>query len=230
MSFVDGRHELRDGRTLAWREWGRVDGTAVLRLQGTPGSRLSRYAHPELWERLGLRVIMADRPGFGESSRLPGRGVVAVADDLVELLDHLNLERVPVIGQSGGGPHVLALCVRHPERVRWASVVVGAAPYKDEDVPLLVGINRDAYERMRSGGWEALYALLAEQRDALIADPLAGFRAAMAGAPESDQMVMRDPAWQMAFAEGLTEALRRGAEGWTDEGMALLTIGTFRPT
>lgn len=227
--LADQHLELRDGRALAWREWGQSDGTPVLRLQGTPGSRLSRYAHPELWERLGLRVIMADRPGFGESSRLPGRGLVAVAEDLVELLDHMELERVPVIGQSGGGPHVLALVARHPERVRCASIVVGAAPLKDEDVPLLVGINREAYQRKRSGGWDALYALLVDQREKLIADPLAGFKAAMTGAPESDQVIMRDPAWQTAFAEGVTEALRPGAEGWADEGMALFTDWDFSP-
>lgn len=226
---MEERLELRDGRTLAWREWGRPDGTAILRLQGTPGSRLSRYAHPEVWERLGLRVIMADRPGYGESSRLPGRGVVAVADDLVELLNHLGLERVPIVGQSGGGPHVLALCARHPDRIRCASVVVGAAPLSDEDASSLVGLNREAYWRMRSGGWESLYELLTETRKALLDDPLAGFVAANQGAPESDQKVMRDPAWQTAMAEGLREGLRPGAEGWTDEAMAILADWDFAP-
>jgi pimeloyl-ACP methyl ester carboxylesterase len=87
---VDGRLTLRDGRTLAWHEWGAPDGIPVLRLQGTPNSRFAR--HP-IWERLGVRVIMADRPGYGASTRMPGRGLALVADDLVELLDHLGLDR-----------------------------------------------------------------------------------------------------------------------------------------
>jgi pimeloyl-ACP methyl ester carboxylesterase len=87
---VDGRLTLRDGRTLAWHEWGAPDGTPVLRLQGTPNSRFAR--HP-ISERLGVRVIMADRPGYGASTRMPGRGLALVADDLVELLDHLGLDR-----------------------------------------------------------------------------------------------------------------------------------------
>lgn len=143
---------MRDGRTLAWHEWGARDGTPLLRLQGTPGSRLSRYPRLSLWERLGLRVIMADRPGYGASTRLPGRGLAVVADDLVELLDHLALARVPLMGGSGGGPHVLAMCARHPERVRAATVVVGAVPFEDDDVPLLVGLNAEAYGRIRDGG------------------------------------------------------------------------------
>src|SRR4051812_9371985 len=102
---MDATLPLRDGRALAWHAWGVPDGVPVLRLQGTPGSRLSRYPRPELWERLGVRVIMADRPGFGGSTRAPGHGLLDVADDLVELLNRLRLERVPVIGGSGGGGH-----------------------------------------------------------------------------------------------------------------------------
>ena len=62
----DARLTLRDGRTLAYHEWGVPDGVPVLRLQGTPGSRFSRYPKPEVWQRLGVRMIMADRPGYAE--------------------------------------------------------------------------------------------------------------------------------------------------------------------
>jgi pimeloyl-ACP methyl ester carboxylesterase len=108
---VDARLTLRDGRILAWHDWGVPDGSPLLRLQGTPGSRMWHEGRPALWEQFGLRVIMADRPGFGASTRRPGRGVADVADDLVQLLDHLGLERVPVMAVSGGWPH-LARCAR----------------------------------------------------------------------------------------------------------------------
>jgi pimeloyl-ACP methyl ester carboxylesterase len=218
---VDGRLTLRDGRTLAWHEWGVPDGIVVLRLQGTPGSRFSRHAKPEVWERLGVRVIVADRPGYGASTRMPGRGLASVADDLVELLDHLGLDRVPVIGVSGGGPHVLALGARHPERISAATVVVGGAPLTDAEIPLLVGINAEGDRRIRDGGWEALYPMLCELREKMLADPLAGFRAALSDAPPEDQAVMSEPAWQQTLRQSLTESLRAGAEGWCDEALAL---------
>ena len=96
-------------------------------------------------------------------------------------------------------------------------------------VPLLVGLNAEAYGRIRDGGWDALYPLLAEHRDALLADPISAFRAAMAGAPESDREIMADPAWQRAFAQGASEALRPGAEGWTDETTAIFTAWDIDP-
>jgi pimeloyl-ACP methyl ester carboxylesterase len=214
---VDGRLTLRDGRTLAWHEWGVPDGIPVLRLQGTPGSRFAR--HP-IWERLGVRVIMADRPGFGASTRLPGRGLASVADDTVELLDHLGLDRLPVIGISGGGPHVLALGARHPGRVSAATVVAGAAPLIDAEIRLLIGINAEAERCARTGGWEALYPFLAELREKWLADPLAGTREALRDAPPEDQAVMSDPDWQQTLERNLTESLRAGAEGWCDECFA----------
>jgi pimeloyl-ACP methyl ester carboxylesterase len=209
---------LRDGRTLAWHEWGVPDGIPVLRLQGTPNSRFAR--HPT-WERLGVRVIMADRPGYGASTRMPGRGLASVADDLVELLDHLGLDRVPVSGQSGGGPHVLALGARHPGRISAATVVAGTAPLTDADIPLLSGVNAEAERRFRDGGWDAVYPLLHELREKWLADPLADFRAAYSDAPPEDQAVMSDPAFQRTLTQDVTEALRPGAQGWCDECVAM---------
>jgi pimeloyl-ACP methyl ester carboxylesterase len=218
---VDGRLTLRDGRTLAWHEWGVPDGIPVLRLQGTPGSRFSRYPRPEVWERLGVRVVMADRPGFGASTRMPGRGLASVADDLAELLDHLGLDRVPVIGISGGGPHVLALGARHPRRISAATVAAGAAPLTDADVPLLVGANAEGYRRTREGGWDALYPMLCEARETVLADPLAGLRAVLNDAPAEDHAVMSDPDFQQTLERNQTESMRPGAEGWCDECFAM---------
>jgi pimeloyl-ACP methyl ester carboxylesterase len=225
----EGRLTLRDGRTLAWREYGPPDGTPMLRFQGTPGSRYSRYPHEESYDRLGVRVLVFDRPGYGASTRLPGRGVAVVADDAAELLDHLGLETVHASGGSGGGPHVLAFSGRHPERVRAATVVVGAAPLEEEDLGGLIEINRDAWYAARRG-WEAMHRLLAPRRNEILADPLAGFRSHMKVAPASDKAVMEDPDWQRVFVEDATEALRPSAEGWADEAMALTLPWDFDPS
>ena len=141
-------------------------------------------------------------------------------DDAVELLDHLGYDVVHAIGGSGGGPHVLAFAARHPERVRAVSVVVGAAPLEEEDVRGLIEINRQGWYAAQEG-WDAVHDLLVPIRDAVLADPLAGFRGLMESAPPGDQAVMDDPAWQRVFVEDVTEALRPGAEGWADEAIAL---------
>ena len=216
----DGRLVLRDGRTLAWNEYGPADGRPVLHFQGTPGSRFSRHAHEEVYGRLGARLLVFDRPGYGASDRLPGRAIAVVAEDAAELLDHVGLDSVHASGGSGGGPHVLAFAANHPERVQAATVVVGATQLEEEDVAGLIQINRDAWYAAREG-WLALHDLLAPMREEVLKDPLAGFKAVMEAAPPSDKAVMEDPDWQRVLVESVTEAFRPGVEGWVDEGMAL---------
>ena len=225
----EGRLTLRDGRDLAWREYGPADGQPMLSFQGTPGSRFSRHADEGVYDRLHVRLVVFDRPGYGASSRLPGRGISIIADDAAALLDHLMLESVHVGGGSGGGPHALAFAARYPDRVRAASVVVGAAPILESDLDGLIQINRDGWYAAHES-WEAVYALLTPIREALLADPLAGFRHTMEVAPPSDKAVMNDPAWQRVLVESVTEALRPGAEGWVDEGMAIILPWDFDPT
>jgi pimeloyl-ACP methyl ester carboxylesterase len=225
----DGRLTLRDGRTLAWREYGPPGGRPLLRFQGTPGSRYSRHPHEDAYDRLDVRVIVFDRPGYGASTRLPGRGISVVADDAAELLDHLGLDVVHVIGGSGGGPHVLAFAANHSERVRAATVVVGGAIPEEEDLGNMIELNRQGWYAVREGGWDAVYEILAPKREQILADPLAGFRAVMDAAPASDKAVMDDPIWQRVMIEDVTEALRPGAEGWADEGVAISIEWDFDP-
>jgi pimeloyl-ACP methyl ester carboxylesterase len=224
--FKDGRLTLPDGRTVTWRLWGEEEHSAILRLQGTPGSRLSHHPDPTLWRDLGVRMLMMDRPGFGGSTRLPGHGLRAVADDLARLLDAHGLDRAPVVAFSGGGPHALALAARHPDRVDAVTVVVGAAPFLPGERARLVGVNAAGLEAADQG-WEALHRYLAGIRERVLAD--AGSRGVLADAPPPDRKIMADPAWQRIDRANSREALRQGAEGWTDEVLALVREWDFEP-
>jgi pimeloyl-ACP methyl ester carboxylesterase len=224
--YEDGSLQLADGRTLAWRWWGEPGATPILRLQGTPGSRLTRHPDPSIQRDLGVRFLMADRPGYGGSTRKPGRGIADIGDDLAALLDHHGLHRVPVIGASGGGPHVLALAARHPDRVSAATVTVGSSPLVADEVSRLVGVNAAGYAAAERG-WEPLHELLIGVRERVLSPE--GMAGVLSDAPSEDLVVMRDPAWQRIARENNAEALRQGAEGWADESMALHRAWDFDP-
>jgi pimeloyl-ACP methyl ester carboxylesterase len=226
VSYEDGQLELPDGRTLAWRWWGEPGWTPILRLQGTPGSRLYRHPNPAIQRDLGVRYLMADRPGYGGSTRKPGRGIAEIGDDLATLLDHHGLRRVPVMGTSGGGPHALAIAARHPERVTAVSVIVGASKLAPDEVGRLVGVNAAAYEAGESG-WAALHQLLDKVRERILGEE--GMSGVLSDAPPEDRAIMEDPAWRRIARANNAEALRQGAEGWTDESMALLGEWDFDP-
>lgn len=208
-----------DGRTVAWTESGVPDGTVLVRMPGTPGCRWSIRADRTAWQDRGLRVLTTERPGFGASTPLPGRGHAQPADDVAGILDHLGIDSVALIGGSGGGPHVLAFCARHPDRVKAATVLVGASPLDEDEIDRMIELNVKACRLARAGDVDGLRALEEEQREQILADPLANFRQIMATAPEADQQVMSDPIWQGAFVRGITEALGQGVQGWLDESL-----------
>lgn len=218
----DQRLRRPDGRTVAWVETGILDGRPMLRLPGTPGSRLALRHDQTPWLERGLRIINTERMGFGASTRLPARGFTQHADDLAAILDRLEIDRLPLIGGSGGAPHVLAFAARHPERVTAATIVVGAAPIADEEAVEMIGLNAEAYRLARRGDREGMVALLGPVRDAILADPLASFRETMRTAPPADQATMTELAWQLSFTLGVREALRPDVEGWVDESMCML--------
>jgi pimeloyl-ACP methyl ester carboxylesterase len=226
LAFEDGRLTLSDGRVLAWRWWGDPGGTPVLRLQGTPASRLNRNPDASVQRDLGVRYLMADRPGYGGSTRKPGRGIADVTDDLVALLDALGLGRVPVMGTSGGGPHALGIAARHPDRISAVSVVVGAAPLVQAEIDRLVGVNAEGHAAAQKG-WDALYAYLVPIREQLLGD--AGMQGVLHDAPPADRAIMESPTWQRLSRENLAESLRQGAEGWADESLALDRSWDFDP-
>ena len=95
--------------------------------------------------------MTTERPGFGASTRLPGRRFREHADDLAEVLDHLGLDRVHLTGGSGAAPHELALCQYHPDRVVAATVVAGIAPFRDDEIDTMIPINAQVARLARAG-------------------------------------------------------------------------------
>ena len=80
-------------------------------------------------ERLGLRWVGYDRPGYGGSTPRPDRTVGSAAADAAAVVDALGIERFAVMGHSGGGPHALACAALLPDRVLAAVSAAGPAPY-----------------------------------------------------------------------------------------------------
>ena len=217
---TDHRLTRSDGRIVAWSESGVADGRPILRVPGTPGSRLTLRADRTPWFERGLRVITTERPGFGASTRLPGRRFVEPADDMAAILDHLGIDVVPVYGGSGASPHILAFAARHPDRVNAATILVGAAPMTDVEAARQIDLNALEYRLYHEGRLDEIWRLCAEHRESLLADPLGGFGAIMASSTDADRATLEDPAWQRGFVIGITEALRPGAGGWYDESIA----------
>lgn len=125
---IDQVVTLRDGRRLAYAEYGDATGRPAFYFHGTPGSRFEAGFLAEAAARHHVRLIAVDRPGFGRSDFKRGRTLLDWPADVAELADLLGIERFAVVGLSGGAPHVEACALRMPERVTGTAVVSGAGP------------------------------------------------------------------------------------------------------
>ncbi len=61
------RIQLRDGRSLAFAEWGDPAGQPLFLFHGAYGSRFERPPDDELTAFGGVRLLTVDRPGHGAS-------------------------------------------------------------------------------------------------------------------------------------------------------------------
>lgn len=219
--------QIADGRTLAYAQIGDPNGTPVFVLHGTPGSRLNgRHPDPSRVADAGLRVITYDRPGYGRSTRHPGRRVVDCVSDIAAIADALGIERFVVTGGSGGGPHALAAAARLPERVTRAECNVSGAPFDAPGLDWFAGMDP---ENVKEFGWamEGENTLVRElQREAdqmlsrLDEDPasvLDGFELSAA-----DKAVLQDRVVGERLRRSMREAVAGGVWGWVDDDLALL--------
>jgi len=119
---------LADGRTFAYYDYGDPAGSPCLYITGTPASGLAGALYDAAARGRGIRWISVDKPGYGQSTFDPERSLRRHADDIAALAEHLDLGRFAVAGESGGGPHALAVAYYLAERITTAIVLAGLGP------------------------------------------------------------------------------------------------------
>jgi pimeloyl-ACP methyl ester carboxylesterase len=172
----------------------------------------------------GLQIAEVVRPGYGGSTRQPGRTVADVVPLTAALADHLGHHRFVSLGWSGGGPHVLATAALLPDRCAGALCLAGVAPYGVDGVDFLAGMGEDNIAEFGAAleGAQALETFLTEAAQGL---------AGVTGPEVNEAMSSLLPAVDKAHltgeaAEHLAEELRwsvaTGIWGWFDDDVAFV--------
>lgn len=215
--------ELSDGRRLDIRVTGPDNEQVLVFHHGTPGSgRGSRILEQPAHVR-GLRVVWMSRPGYGRSSRQPGRSVVDVVSDTAEVLEHLGVDSCVVGGGSSGGPHALA-CAARLDAAQAVLVVGSHAPFDADGLDYLAGMGDDNVTeyRLTLEGEEALRPYLLTEREGLLAVDIDGFIEELSSLlPEVDRAVLTDEFGEDVISD-VQEALRTGVDGWVDDALAFV--------
>lgn len=217
------RVELADGRILDVTVSGDEGGLPLVFHHGTPGACHPFGAVAAAAAKRRLALVTFSRPGYGASSRHPGRAVVDVVGDTAAVLDSLGAHRFLVAGWSGGGPHALA-CAARLKGVAATLVIAGVAPFEADGLDFVSGMAEENVAEFSAAiaGELALRRHLEHAAPHLRAASIAHIIEALGSLlPGVDQAVLTDEFGE-DMVSSFAEALRTGVEGWLDDDLAFV--------
>jgi len=141
----------KDGTEIFYKDWG--NGKPVVLSHGWPLSSDAWDAQMVFLGERSYRVVAHDRRSHGRSEQTwDGNDMDTYADDLAELIEHLDLRELTLVGHSTGGGEVARYIGRHGTRRVEKAVLLGAVP------PLMLrsaanpkGLPMQVFDEIRAG-------------------------------------------------------------------------------
>ncbi len=165
---TDNYFEASDGIRIHYWEMGK--GTPVVLIHGL-GQSGQLWLDNGVADALGRnhRVMVVDARGHGLSDKPhdPLKYGPQTAEDVIELLDHLKIDKAHIHGYSLGGFMVTDLLTRHPERFLTASL--GGSGIREVDPEWIAKVPPDAEgtHPHEAAAWQALRDNPLRDREAL---------------------------------------------------------------
>jgi pimeloyl-ACP methyl ester carboxylesterase len=119
---------------ICYRAWGNPKNRAVVFFHGFPGCHKQATFMVPILEKNNIFLLAADRPGYGGTT---GQGTAAeFITDLHDLSVSLGVERIDVLGVSGGSPYAHLMASQYAEKVRSLGVICGLGPLNQDTIRL----------------------------------------------------------------------------------------------
>jgi non-heme chloroperoxidase len=142
--------KTKDGTDLFYNDWG--TGQPVVFSHGWPLSADAFEDQMMFLASRGYRCIAHDRRGHGRSGQpWMGNDLDTYADDLAQLIQHLDLRGATLVGHSTGGGEVVRYIARHGQDRVAKLVLISAIPpflLKTPDNP--TGAPREVFDQLRN--------------------------------------------------------------------------------
>ena len=214
---------VADGRVLEVVMAGPPDGIPLFSHHGTPGAAEMLEPLVAVGAERGLRHITYSRPGYGRSTRQPGRTIASCVTDVAAVADALGYERFYSAGGSGGAPHSIACAALLPDRVIAASATASPAPLDAEGLDWTAGMAKENIAELaaaQAGDSEFEEYLESEARSMLgvTADELVGQLGDLVS--EADRRAASGVLGEFMVRE-FAHSMSTGIWGWFDDDRAL---------
>ena len=142
----------KDGVEIFYKDWGPRDAQVLFFHHGWPLSSDDWDTQLLFFLKEGYRVVAHDRRGHGRSSQVwDGHDMDHYADDVAEVVKHLNIKNAIHIGHSTGGGEVAHYIARHGQDNVKKAVLVSAVPplmVKTENNP--EGLPKEVFDDLQN--------------------------------------------------------------------------------
>ena len=218
-----------DGRTLSVLESGDPTGRPILVHAGMPNSRLQYGPVVRTAERQGVRLISYDRPGYGRSTAQPGRCMASCCEDVRAVAAALEIDQLGVWGISCGGPHALACAALLEDLVVAVASLASPAPFTAEGLDYYAGMGEMNVDDIRLSIEDPVAARAKCEEDrieymATEPDTIVESISTLVSEVDAEALTGELAEFYVACAR---DGLAPGADGWWDDGVALVTPWGF---
>lgn len=142
----------KDGVEIFYKDWGPRDAQVLFFHHGWPLSSDDWDTQLLFFLKEGFRVVAHDRRGHGRSNQVwDGHDMDHYADDVAEVVKHLNIKNAIHIGHSTGGGEVAHYIARHGQDNVKKAVLVSAVPplmVKTENNP--EGLPKEVFDDLQN--------------------------------------------------------------------------------
>ena len=210
---------LPDGRWMAWSDSGDPQGWPVLLCHGFLHGQHDRHPDDGILVRLGIRLLIPERPGCGDSDAAPQGGVDQWPQDVGHMLDHLGIDRFGLVSWSMGTPYALSVAQHFGARVQALGLVSPVTPVQStHDVRFYSGQGRMVL--LVALHTPRLLPVLMEALVKGIRRDVYGFLEEIIGkAPPSEKALFESPLYRQRRAAVLLQWARRGASMVANESI-----------
>jgi len=210
----------QDGTQIYFKDWGK--GKPVLFSHGWPLDADMWDSQMNFLADRGYRVIAFDRRGFGRSEQpWEGYNYDTFASDINDLIEHLDLHDVTLVGFSMGGGDVTRYISRYGSERVTSLVLLGAVTplfIKTDDHPQ--GVDKSVFDGIRAG--------LLKDRAQFISDFATPFYGTNQGMTVSDGVMTQTlNIALMASLKGTVDCVTAFSETDFRPDMAKITVPTL---
>jgi serine/threonine protein phosphatase PrpC/phosphoglycolate phosphatase-like HAD superfamily hydrolase/4'-phosphopantetheinyl transferase EntD len=211
--------QMPDDRIVHFRFLGDPEGYPVFMSPGTPVGVDGVPPDAEVLAALGFSVIIVERPGYGDSTPMPGRTVADCSRDIIHIAKWFRFDQYSVVGRSGGGPPAIGVGALDPHVDRVIALVTTTpmlGNMQDWSAPMTAGSNSRVYNNPTVA---AMAAELTDRAKKIARDGRWLIRLLESDFTTSDHMWVG--AHRDALARGYQRAFRKHPEVWSHDAIQI---------